>query len=37
MPAGVSEMSDGTGSGGGSQGLTGVGSGKGENNEVGTK
>jgi len=30
-------MKDGTGSGGGSQGLTGVGSGKGENDDVNTK
>jgi len=30
-------MKDGTGSGGGSQGLTGVGSGKGENNDVNAK
>lgn len=37
MPPGVEEMNDGTGSGGGSQGVTGVGSGKGENNDVNTK
>ena len=30
-------MKDGTGSGGGSQGLTGVGSGKGANNDINTK
>ncbi|KAL8791798.1 MAG: hypothetical protein Q9195_005607 [Heterodermia aff. obscurata] len=37
LPEGVSEMKDGTGSGGGSQGLTGVGSGKGANNDINIK
>lgn len=37
LPEGVGEMKDGTASGGGSQGLTGVGSGKGVNNDVNTK